>query len=68
MNQENQKINVSGTISFLHMLTVLFIGLKLTGHIDWHWAWVLVPIWGSIIGVLLLALIAATIAHYVTNR
>ena len=23
------------------MLTVLFVGLKLTGHIDWSWWWVL---------------------------
>ena len=25
------------------MLTILFIGLKLTGHIDWSWWWVLSP-------------------------
>lgn len=24
---------------------VLFIGLKLTGHIDWSWWWVLAPFW-----------------------
>lgn len=34
-----------GGISFLGMLTILFIGLKLTGHIDWSWWWVLCPIW-----------------------
>jgi hypothetical protein len=27
------------------LLTVLFIGLKLTNHIDWSWAWVLSPLW-----------------------
>ena len=27
------------------MLAVLFIGLKLTGHIDWSWWWVLSPVW-----------------------
>jgi len=30
---------------FLPLLTVLFIGLKLTDHIDWSWIWVLSPIW-----------------------
>jgi heme/copper-type cytochrome/quinol oxidase subunit 2 len=28
---------------FLKLLTVLFIGLKLTGYIDWNWFWVLSP-------------------------
>ena len=27
------------------LLTVLFIGLKLTGNIDWSWWWVLSPLW-----------------------
>ena len=27
------------------LLTVLFVGLKLTDHIDWSWWWVLSPIW-----------------------
>lgn len=35
----------SGGIGFLGMLAILFIGLKLTGHIDWSWLWVLSPIW-----------------------
>jgi hypothetical protein len=32
-------------ISFFGLLGVLFIGLKLTGHINWSWLWVLAPIW-----------------------
>ena len=32
------------SISFLGMLTILFIGLKLTGFIDWSWFWVLSPV------------------------
>ena len=27
------------------LLTVLFIGLKLSNIIDWGWGWVLAPIW-----------------------
>jgi len=29
----------------LEYLLLLFIGLKLTGHIDWSWWWVLSPMW-----------------------
>lgn len=30
--------------SFLGMLTILFIALKLTGVITWSWLWVLSPL------------------------
>lgn len=33
---------------FLAALTLLFIGLKLTNHIDWSWLWVLAPLWGPV--------------------
>jgi hypothetical protein len=32
-------------IGFSGLLALLFIGLKLTGFIDWSWVWVLSPIW-----------------------
>jgi hypothetical protein len=32
-------------LTFTDLLTVLFIGLKLTGHITWSWLWVLSPLW-----------------------
>ena len=32
---------------FVSLLLLLFITLKLTGHIDWSWWWVLSPIWGT---------------------
>lgn len=32
-------------ISFAGVLTILFIGLKLTNHINWSWWWVLSPMW-----------------------
>lgn len=43
----------SGGIGFVGLLTILFIGLKLTGYIDWSWVWVLSPVWisFSIVGV-----------------
>jgi len=32
-------------VNFAGILTVLFIGLKLTNFIDWSWWWVLSPLW-----------------------
>ena len=29
---------------FISLLTVLFVGLKLTHHIDWNWFWVVSPL------------------------
>lgn len=47
----------SGGIGFVGLLTILFIGLKLTGYISWSWWWVLSPVWIStlIIGAILAA-------------
>lgn len=44
MASENQTTTRVGP-GFLGLLTLLFIGLKLTDHIDWSWWWVLSPIW-----------------------
>ena len=47
----------SGGIGFFGLLTIVFITLKLTDHIDWSRWWVLAPMWmpiALIIGILLL--------------
>jgi len=36
-----------GGIGFVGLLTILFVGLKLTDYIDWSWWWVLSPLWIS---------------------
>ena len=43
----DQKISVQGgsSLGFCGLLTILFIGLKLTHYIDWSWVWVLSPLW-----------------------
>ena len=54
----------TGGVSFLGLLTLLFIGLKLTGYITWSWIWVLAPLWIPIsiallvlsVGILIVAL------------
>ena len=33
------------SIGFSGLLTILFIGLKLTHYITWSWLWVLSPMW-----------------------
>lgn len=40
---EKKIVRVQGFPGFLTLLTLLFIGLKLTGHITWSWFWVLSP-------------------------
>jgi hypothetical protein len=48
----------SSGIGFPGLLTVLFIGLKLTGHITWPWVWVLSPIWiSALLAVAILAIV-----------
>jgi len=41
MNDEIQ----SGGFTFMKLLTIAFIVLKLTCCIDWPWLWVLSPLW-----------------------
>lgn len=49
---------VNSGIGFPGLLTVLFIGLKLTGHITWPWVWVLSPLWiSALIGLTVLAIV-----------
>ena len=52
----------SGGIGFTGLLTVLFVGLKLTNVITWSWWWVLSPIW---IPVLLLIIILSIAAIFI---
>ena len=49
-------------LGFAEALTLLFIALKLCGVINWSWAWVLCPLWISLIffGVAALLVIIVT--------
>lgn len=56
----------SGGIGFIGLLTILFIGLKLTHYIDWSWWWVLSPILISVcIGVIILIVMGI---HYIISK
>lgn len=56
MAASTQSTSSGGGIGFAGLLTILFIGLKLTHYIDWSWWWVLSPLWISA------ALVAAILA------
>lgn len=42
MSNETQQTAGASTAG---ILGVLFVGLKLTGYIDWPWVWVTAPFW-----------------------
>lgn len=44
---KENKTTVNGGISFVGLLTIAFIVLKLVGVITWSWVWVLSPLWIS---------------------
>ena len=57
-------------LGFFSFLTLLSIGLKLTGYIAWSWIWVLSPMWLPIVvmGVILvICFLAALVWVYMTN-
>lgn len=59
----NTNTNSTGGIGFAGLLTILFIGLKLTNYIDWSWWLVLAPIWipASVITLLVVVVIAIVV-------
>ena len=59
-----KSLRIGKSPGFLSLLGLLFIGLKLTGHIDWSWWWVLAPI--LIKGPLVILVIVAVI-YYLKN-
>ncbi len=60
-NQRMMSSQINAGSNFPSLLTILFIGLKLTGYIDWSWIWVLSPLWIS--GILVLVFLALMAAN-----
>lgn len=55
------KVNLRSSkgTGFLTLLCLLFIALKLTGHITWSWFWILSPLLiPFIIGIIVILIIA----------
>ena len=62
MSKDNSSSSSSTGIGFTGLLTILFIGLKLTHYIDWSWWWVLSPLWIGLIIVLIVVFVIFVIA------
>ena len=58
------KNNYSYSFPLCSVLFVLFLALKLTGHINWSWWWVTAPLWGPWVA-LLLFLLGASVCVFV---
>jgi hypothetical protein len=61
----------SGGVSFLGMLAIAFIILKLWHVIGWSWWWVLSPLWGAtaiVLGIVVVIMIGAAIADFYESR
>lgn len=54
--------NVSINFPIFGILGLIFITLKLTGHITWSWLWVLAPFWMPLTIVLVIFLVIFIIA------
>lgn len=57
----SNKVTYSGN-GLLTLLTILFVGLKLTHYIDWSWAAVLSPVWAPFVIFLFLFAFFAIVA------
>lgn len=55
-------------IGFLPLLSLLFIGLKLSGLIAWSWWWVLAPLWGPVALVILMFAFALLVAIWKVSK
>lgn len=70
MSKNKTQVTNKG-IGFTGLLTLLFIGLKLTGYISWSWFWVLSPIIFSVglfLLIVLITLILAGIVYVKENK
>lgn len=56
------RVSYQGGAGLPGLLLVLFIGLKLTGHIAWSWVWVLSPVWITLAVALVIAVTVTVVA------
>ena len=63
---KNVSSSSSSGISFVGLLTIVFIVLKLTHYINWSWIWVLSPLWIS--GVLVFLILGIIVLIAIKNN
>ena len=71
----SNKSTKSGGISFLGLLAIVFITLKLCNVITWSWWWVTAPLWGGLalwaaitLFVIIISLIAAILSCFIGRK
>ena len=71
---DTEKAGTLGT-GFFSLMFLMFLGLKISGMIDWNWWWVFAPIWvpllvgAAIIGIMFVVLaITAGVKNGRTNK
>jgi len=67
----SNKNNSSGGSGIVGLLTILFIGLKLSNIITWTWLWVLSPLWILtllVVVVYVVIVIVRQLIYYEDNR
>ena len=70
MSNAKSTVTVGGT-SFLNLLFLVFLVLKLTNVITWSWWWVTAPLWlplAIVVVCLVIVFVCAIIAAGVTKR
>lgn len=43
--KDNVKVELNTGTLFLELMFLMFLGLKISGLIDWSWWWVFAPLW-----------------------
>ena len=54
----------SSGVGFGGLQAIVFITLKLLGKIDWSWWWVLSPLWGSVVLLILVFLVLLAVGYF----
>lgn len=70
MSNAKSTVTVGGT-SFLNLLFLVFLVLKLTNVITWSWWWVTAPLWipvAIVVVCMVIVFVCAIIAAGVTKR
>ena len=60
---KNDKIDIQFRGTFITLLTIAFIVLKLCNVINWPWVWVLAPMWISILFALVLVIVIVAVIY-----
>lgn len=66
MSERNTTVSFSGI--FIPLLTVLFVALKLTDHIDWSWWWVLSPLWIGAAAAIVICSLVLLVALFTASK